>query len=246
MGTQAKVMNIYSRECVWEKDEYKKERMNILMTFDEVQNCTFHPTVRSKMPPELKISKDNPDFLYGKPETSMKKKVDEYLHSKEFKRAEMVGYFNKAMKEFREGRAINAYKKLNKHFNLDQIRSAFNKSDPGPAEGTALYLILHPEKRQKFKDEEGDQVEKMEVNVNAENADNKGKGSATVGSKDMLLRDVFTLAQIIEQHQAAIERQIKRIEKSKKTLDGKSKSPKKGRETAKSVGPAKTTMCPLG
>lgn len=214
------------------------------MKFDEVENCTFHPAVRSKMPAELKISKENTELLYGKPETNMKKKVDDYLHSKEFKKAEMIGFFNKAMKEFREGRAVNAYKTLNSHFNLDQIRSFYNKSDPGPAPGTALYLVLHPEKMKKFKDEDGEPVEKIQVNINAETAEDKGKGSANAGSKDGLLRDVFTLAQIIEQHQAAIERQIKRIEKSKKPLDGGSK--KKGRDTAQSVGPAKTTMCPLG
>lgn len=244
MGEPAEVGAAHRRECVWEKDEYKKERMNILMTFDEVQNCTFHPAVRSKMPPELKISKENPEILYGKPETNMKKKVDEYLQSKEYNRVKMVGFFNKAMGEFREGRAVNAYKVLNTHFNLDQIRSFYNKNDPGPAPGTALYAILHPEKVQKFKDEEGEPVEKMQVNVNAENADDKGKGTANAGTKDGLLRDVFTLAQIIEQHQAAIERQIKRIEKSKKPLDGKNS--KKGRESASSVAPAKTTMCPLG
>lgn len=234
-----------SREFVWEKDEYKEERANILMKFDEVENCTFHPAVRSKMPPELKISKENPEILYGKPETSMKKKVDDYLQSKEYRKTLMIGYFNKAMNEFREGKVINAYKTLHTHFNLDQIRSFYNKSDPGPAPGTALYNILHPNKQKKFKDEEGEQVEKMEVNVNADNAEGKGKGTANAGSKDALLRDVFELAQIIEHHQASIERQIKRIEKSKKPLE-KSKSPQKGKNRAQSVGPAKTTMCPLG
>lgn len=216
------------------------------MKFDEVENCTFHPTVRSKLPKDMKVSKENPDNLYGKPETSMKKKVEDYLGSKEYKKALLIGVFNKAMNEFREGYPINAYKTLHAHFNLDQIRSFYNKNASGPAIGTALYNILHPKSRQKFRDEEGAAPEKVAVNINAENADTKGKGTANAGGeKDGLLRDVFTLAQIIEEHQASIERQIKRIENSKKDLQEGRKSPKK-RDRAKSVAPAKETMCPLG
>lgn len=244
LAKPAKVICNDRREFVWEKEEYRKDRENILMTFDEVENCTFHPTVRSKMPPELKISKENPDMLYGKPETNMKKKVDEYLASKEYKRALMIGVFNKAMKEFREGRPINAYKTLHAQFNLDQIRTFYNKNDPGPSEGTALYSILHPEKQQKFKDDEEEPVEKVQINLNPDDANDKEKGAATSGSKDGLLRDVYELANIIEQHQATIERQIKIVAKSKKQME--KKTSKKGRESTQSMGPTKTTMCPLG
>jgi DNA-binding transcriptional MerR regulator len=218
--------------------------MNILMTFDEVENCTFNPVVRSKLPTKLQTSKENQNLLYGKPETNMKKKVEEYSTSKEYKKAFMIGIFNKAMNEFREGRAVNAYKTLNTHFNLDQIRKFYNKNDPGPAPGTALYNILHPKKAQTFKEDE-EQVEKMQVVINAETDDAKGKGTASAGTKDALLLDVFNLAQIIEQHQKMIERQIKRIQKSKKDFD--SMGPDAGRDSARSVGPhAKQIMCPLG
>lgn len=237
-------LSITYREGVWERDEYKKEKMNILMTFDEIENCTFNPVVRSKLPPKLQTSRENQNLLYGKPETSMKKKVEEYGASKEYKKAFLEGIVNKAMNEFRNGYPINAYKTLSKHFNLDQIRVFYNKSDKGPAPGTALYNILHPKKAATFKEEE-DQPEKVQVVVNAENDEGKGKSTANAGTKDGLLRDVFSLAQIIEQHQKMIERQIKRIENSKKDLDDLGS--KADRESAKSVGPSnKKIMCPLG
>ena len=66
------------REGVWEKEEYKAEKENLLMKFEEVENCTFAPLVRSKMPDKLKISKDNPDLLYGKPEKNRVKLTAEY------------------------------------------------------------------------------------------------------------------------------------------------------------------------
>lgn len=217
--------------------------MNILMTYDEVENCTFRPVVRSKMPKALQISKDQPNLLYGKPETNMQKKVDDYTASKEYKKALMLGYINKALKEFREGYPINAYKTLNKHFNLDQIRKFYDAKDPGPSPGTALYGILHPTKTKAFK-EDTEEVEKVQAVITEENNENKGKGTANAGSKDGILRDVFTLAQVIEQHQRMIETQIKRIENSKKNLD-KGESEVYGR--SKSVGPSqKSTMCPLG
>lgn len=245
MGYQRKVTFSDPREGVWEREEYKKEKMNILMTYDEVENCTFHPVVRSKMPKALQISKDNPGLLYGKPETNMKKKVDEYAASKEYKKALMQGILNKAINEFREGFPINAYKTLNKHFNLDQIRRFYDAKDPGPSEGTALYAILHPAKVKSFK-EDTEQVEKMQVVITEDNQENKGKGTATAGSKEGLLRDVFTLAQVIEHHQKMIETQIGRIEKSKKDLDNGG-SEMFGDRRAKSVGPSqKSTMCPLG
>ena len=244
MGYPQEVKSVQYREGVWEKDEYEKERTKLLMTYDEVQNCTFQPAVRSKMPDKLKISEINPTFLYGKPETNLKKKVDDYKQSKEYKRAKMIGFFNKAMKEFREGFAVGAYKTLNANFNLDQIRKFFNEHDPGPAPGTALYNILHPQAQKRFKDDEGAPVEKMQVHVDAEAAEAKGKGTVSSGNKGGLLRDVFSLAQIIEHHQSAIERQIKRIEKSKRDLNIAGSNKSKGR--AQSVAPAKLTMCPLG
>lgn len=215
------------------------------MTFDEVENCTFNPIVRSKMPKTLQISKDNPGLLYGKPETNMQKKVDEYTASKEYKKTLMLGLLNKAMKEFREGYPINAYKTLSKNFNIDQIRKFYDPKDPGPSPGTALYAILHPSKVKTFK-EDAEEVEKMQVVITEDNQENKGKGTATASSKDGILRDVHTLAQVIEHHQKMIETQIKRTEESKKNLEGGG-SEMFGDKRSKSVGPSqKTTMCPLG
>ncbi len=48
------------------------------MKLDEVENCTFAPAVRSKLPEQLKISKENPGLLYGPPQTDVKKKVQDY------------------------------------------------------------------------------------------------------------------------------------------------------------------------
>ena len=54
------------------------EKKKLLMKLDEVENCTFAPAVRSKLPEQLKISKENPGLLYGPPQTDVKKKVQDY------------------------------------------------------------------------------------------------------------------------------------------------------------------------
>lgn len=66
------------RDGVWEKDEYVEEKKKLLMKFEEVENCTFAPVVRSKLPDKLKIAGDNPELLFGPPEKDYKKKVKEY------------------------------------------------------------------------------------------------------------------------------------------------------------------------
>lgn len=78
MGNKKEVEVYYVRDGVWEDPNYKDEKKKILMKFDEVQNCTFQPSVRSKMPEKQKISQENPNLLYGAPETNIQKKISEY------------------------------------------------------------------------------------------------------------------------------------------------------------------------
>lgn len=146
------------------------------------------------------------------------------------------------MKKFREGHAIEAYKELNKHFDINQLRATFKPKDPGPTPGTILHNILHPKKGGRFKDEE-DQPIKAKVVVKEEDggADGKQAKVKNDASKNMF-RDVFSLVEIIEEHQRGIERQIKRAQESKV----KAEKDKDGKERASSAHPTKTVMCPLG
>jgi hypothetical protein len=66
------------RDGVWEKDEYKDEKKLLLMKLDEVENCTFAPVVRSKLPEKLKINPENQNILYGPPEADPKKREELY------------------------------------------------------------------------------------------------------------------------------------------------------------------------
>lgn len=223
------------------------------MKLDEVENCTFAPAVRSKLPEKLKISKENPGLLYGPPETDVNKKVEEYAvrladkKSKEYGKAARIGFFNLALNRFRDGSPIEAYKLLAKHFDLPQLRKHFNPRDKGPSEGTALYKILYPGRVAKFKDDPSDKVEKMQLNVQQA----EGEGHEKMVFKDNpninLLRDVHSLAEIIEAHQKDLERQIKRIETANKRAEKKLKRTKsEDSRGAKSSAAVKDVMCPLG
>jgi hypothetical protein len=222
------------------------------MKLDEVQNCTFAPAVRSKLPEKLKISKERPNLLYGAPETNVKKKVEEYQvgpddkKSKEYSKTIRLGYFNLAMNRFRDGSPIEAYKLLAKHFDLPQLRKHFNPRDKGPSEGTALYKILHPGRVAKFKDDPSDKIEKMQLNVQPEE-DGQKKMVFKDNPNINLLRDVYSLAEIIEAHQRDIEKQIKRIEAANRRAEKKLKRAKSEDSPRAQTGAAvKSVMCPLG
>jgi len=158
-----------------------------------------------------------------------------------------LGYFNLALNRFRDGSPIEAYKLLAKHFDLPQLRKHFNPKDKGPSEGTALYKILYPGRVAKFKDDPTDKIEKMQLNVQAADEEGHGKTVFKDNPNINLLRDVYSLAEIIEAHQRDLERQIKRIETANKRAEKKLKRAKSednhGTQTTTAV---KDVMCPLG
>jgi hypothetical protein len=232
-----KVWQERKREGIWEDDRFNKEKQKILMKFDEVENCTFAPAVRSKLPDRLKISKEGqPDMLYGPPNKDLKKKMEEYANSTEFQAALRKGFFNKAMNLFIKGKPIDAYKMLNKHFDLNVLRKEFNPRDAGPSKGTVLFSILHPEKLKRLKD---DEPEAVKATISKKEGEEKGakKGSG----KDELMRDVHTLAAMIENHQKGIERQIKRVKEANKHA-----ALAQSQRASSADKPVRDVMCPLG
>ena len=225
------------RDGIWEDNRFSDEKKKILMKLDEVENCTFTPAVRSKLPDRLKVSKEGPfELLYGPPKKDIKAKLNEYTTSKEFQAALRKGFFNKAMTLFIKGKPIDAYKMLSKHFDLDVLRKEFNSKDAGPSKGTVLYNILHPEKVKRLKD---DEPETQKATIVKKEGDDKEDKKGT--GKDELMRDVYTLAAMIESHQKSIERQIKRVKESKKHAE----EPKSARASSADK-PVRDVMCPLG
>ena len=143
------------------------------------------------------------------------------------------------MVQFKEGDSIKAYEILAKHFDIDQLRKVFEPQKKGPSPGTKLYLILHPKKVNKFGNEP-DAPARLQINVkDDEPKDKKAKADAKDTASKNFMLDVYTLAEIIEEHQKDIENQIKRIE-------GASKRGQSRIDRISSAHPSKTVMCPLG
>lgn len=197
------------------------------MKFEEVENCTFAPTVRSKLPEKYKGKAKDDDILFGKTVKNFDEKLKEIDASQGCYQAKKKGCLQKAIRKYREGNTTEAYKIISQSFHINSLRDHFGdkKKDKEPEKGTPLYRILH-EKKQMTKDEQ------QKADANQKDAEiNKEVFGDRVYSN--FLQDVFDFVRIIESHQEDV---IKQLKLSKKAL----------KRTKSTDAKLKGEMCPLG
>jgi hypothetical protein len=208
-------------------DEFVEEKKKILMKFEEVENCTFAPTVRSKLPEKYKGKAKDDDILFGKTAKNFDVKLKEIEASQGYYQAKKKGCLQKAIRKYKEGNSTEAYKLVSQSFNINSLRDHFGdkKKDKEPEKGTPLYRILH-EKKQMTKEEQlKNEANQKDAEINKEVFGDKVYSN--------FLRDVFDFVRIIESHQ---EELIKQLKQSKQAL----------KRTKSTDAKLKGEMCPLG
>ena len=137
------------KDGAWEECDYNAERQQIMMKFDDAQNCTFNPTLGWKIPTEwqeMAIRKYNfsTDF-YKKPETS-KEAINSFIERaiedphRKFN-AKMGTFKRAALLYYSKGNIKEAYQRICESFNVNYLREVYLKNEllNAPVKKKAVY-----------------------------------------------------------------------------------------------------------
>lgn len=115
---------------VWDNEGFKTERQNIMMTFSDAKECTFQPSVCTRMPNKLKQHmKDTHTWATGivDRKTTMKDFILKFGDNfSRFPRIYRYGVYKRAVVWAKNGDYRRAYKAIAENFNIKELKQEFS------------------------------------------------------------------------------------------------------------------------